>query len=1192
MSAIFISHSSKDGAIAADIKRRLEAQGHRSIFLDFDPEDGIPAGRDWEQELYHRIRASRAVIVLCSRHSMASRWCFMEITHARALGKHLFPVKIEDCDLDGVLTDRQVIDLTTDPEPAYERLWRGILAAGLDPADAFDWDGSRPPYPGLLAFQESDAAVFFGRDDEIGDGLDLLNKVHRLGETGLVMVLGASGTGKSSLVRAGLLPRLRRDVERWLVVDPFRPRDDPARELAAALSRAFERYGGARSQESVEQRLRRAMATPDAEPAASEMAFEEDPAARERFVESLRSLQTSLPAETSPRALRYLRLLEAELEQTTPAPAAESSTPANVFGELADELRLRSGRAEAKVLLVVDQFEELLGQPDDHVASRFLELLRAATERPDTSLLVLGTMRSDFLGLFQKSPALLDVRYESLSLGPMAPEDIVQIVEKPAELAAIDLESGLVRAMVDDAETEDALPLLAFTLRELYERFGEDGKLELHEYRERLGGLQGAVAQSADSLLESESLGPDEEQALKAAFLAMVRVTDEGGWSRRPAHWDDLPAAVHPLLEKFVRARLLISGSDGERRTLEVAHEALFRSWERLVRWLDQSAEALRLRHEIHRAAHAWDREGRAQEDLWRGGRLSRARELIASGDLPLEDLDLAFVEASEAAERARIEAEAARRRLVFRLVLTGGIVSLVLALIAVVFAWQAVKNRRQAERESLAAQEERREAEIAQEKALAAQNFAESQRIRVDMAGESASVRRALEALEPKYRTQSQEYRDRARELAKGLAEWRQAVGIVPPAPTSVFSLEVLRAESGLSLILHFGRPGESGLILVDGGNQRVYRENLRPRLAELQRRLGEKGPLVIDLVISTQVDDDHMTGLVELVRELEIKETPLAVRTLWSNVPVPEDETVRRAMAAQGKGQLVAAAQALGLPINRPFTRLVTLPDKGSARIVWGEDLSITVLGPSLAWLREFAKFFIRNMSRQLERSGAPPELLAKLAKVEIVEDFASDQIQLVPSPMEIEVPETPAAEDESAFNLASIVLMVESGGRRMFLPADARSDHLLTALAQAGYVDAESVLEVDVLALPHAGSHRNVSTDFFRRVRARHYVVPGNGRYTNPEVRTFEMLFEARKGDAEPFTLYLSYLPREYAANEPEYPADELCALFAKERAAGTPFEVVVPQEGKVSQAIDLLLATDLAKGTSAGVCSPSP
>jgi TIR domain len=72
---IFISHSSRDNEVAKSLKDYLEVNGHRSLFLDFDPADGIPAGRDWERELYQQIRACQAMIVICSRDSMASRWC-------------------------------------------------------------------------------------------------------------------------------------------------------------------------------------------------------------------------------------------------------------------------------------------------------------------------------------------------------------------------------------------------------------------------------------------------------------------------------------------------------------------------------------------------------------------------------------------------------------------------------------------------------------------------------------------------------------------------------------------------------------------------------------------------------------------------------------------------------------------------------------------------------------------------------------------------------------------------------------------------------------------------------------------------------------------------------------------------------------------------------------------------------------
>ena len=800
MSAIFISHSSRDNHVADEIRQWLARQGHRSVFLDFDPANGIPAGRDWEQELYRGIRACRAVIVLCSRHSMASRWCFMEITHARALGKHLFPVKIDDCDIDGVLTDRQVIDLTANKQEALQRLWHGILASGLDPADAFDWDGSRPAYPGLLAFQEEDAAIFFGRDDEIGDGLDVVNKVRRLGQTGLVMVLGASGTGKSSLVRAGLVPRLRRDTERWLVVDPFRPRDDPARALATVLSRAFDRVGRTLPWERIYARLREAMERVSSSVEEAPLAVEatSETAEKEWFLQEIDKLEASLPSGAGPQAARYLRLLRSTVDTEAAGPGTGgTATPPDdgndILGELADDLRRRSGRDETRVLLLIDQFEELLGHDPAHQNSRFLQLLRTSLDRPGSPLLALGTMRSDFLGQFQKSPALLDVHYESLSLGPMSSEDVAQVIEKPAHLATIDLEPGLVQTLVADAETEDALPLLAFTLRELNERYGKDGLLEVHEYRDRLGGLQGAVAKAAEDLLASEYLDEEQEAQLRAAFLAMVRMTEDGTYARRTAHWDTLPPAVHPLLEQFVQGRLLVAGSDEQGRTLEVAHEALFRSWDRLVHWLEESAEALRLHHEIRVASRSWDQGGRQEEDLWRGGRLARARELRESGDLPLTALDLEFVEASNHAEQALILAEEAQRLRELRRSRTIAAVSLAAFLIAVVgiivvlfLRNQAETARKDADTARLAAvhsdslaREEAREAQrqrgIAEDSTRAAQR----QRLRADSNAAIAEVERdnaraAQQAAQDSAEVAAQQ-RDSARVAQQQAEEQRQ---------------------------------------------------------------------------------------------------------------------------------------------------------------------------------------------------------------------------------------------------------------------------------------------------------------------------------------------------------------------------------------------------------------------------------
>jgi WD40 repeat protein len=640
MSAIFVSHSNRDAAFAGELREWLGSKGHRSVFLDFDPQHGIPPGRDWEQELYQQIRGCRAVIVVGSRHWLASKWCFAEMTQARALGKALLPLRIDDAEIDGVIADRQIVDMTVDRAEAFDRLWRGLIAAGLDPVDLFDWDGTRPPYPGLVALQEEDAAVYFGRDDEVGAGLDVLNRVRRLGSAGVVVFMGASGVGKSSFIRAGIVPRLRRDPERWLVVDPFRPRDDPVRELAGVLSAAFGRAG-----------------------------------------------------EPRPRAD-----LRDALHQTR---HSSGDIGPNGLLELITDLRIATHRAEAKVLIVVDQFEEMLGYPADHPATDLLRSLCSATEAPHSPLVVAATLRSDFVGAFQTSGPLAGARCEWISVDPLSASAIAQIIEQPAKTAGLELGAGLVLAMVADTDSGGALPLLAFTLRELYEKYGQDGRMDVVEYRDQLGGLQGAVARVADELVETSSLDPDDDEALRISFLRMVRMTDDDRFVRRPARWDDLPMSTRPLLERFVAARLLVSSVEGSERVVEVAHEALFRSWQRLATWLERNTETLRLERDLRLASRSWRSGGQDVGDLWRGARLARVLELSDAREYGLDDLDREFVAASQHAELAEAKSIERRRRRNLQAAVCVAVVTSMLAVVAGLFYVRASNASERADRQA-----------------------------------------------------------------------------------------------------------------------------------------------------------------------------------------------------------------------------------------------------------------------------------------------------------------------------------------------------------------------------------------------------------------------------------------------------------------------------------------------------------
>src|SRR5512143_2068454 len=124
----------------------------RSSFRRTPRSVGIPAGRNWERELYGQLRRADGVLYLASPASARSRWCFAELSLARSIGKPIFPVLIAGTERLTLLSDVQWIDLVADDEQAYARLLAGLRRVGLDPSDAFAWDPTRCPYPGLEPF--------------------------------------------------------------------------------------------------------------------------------------------------------------------------------------------------------------------------------------------------------------------------------------------------------------------------------------------------------------------------------------------------------------------------------------------------------------------------------------------------------------------------------------------------------------------------------------------------------------------------------------------------------------------------------------------------------------------------------------------------------------------------------------------------------------------------------------------------------------------------------------------------------------------------------------------------------------------------------------------------------------------------------------------------------------------------------
>ena len=252
MGSLFVSHSSRDSAEVARLCGWLTVEGFRSFFLDFDPERGFAVGAKWEAELYAQLRRADGVLFVGSPASVASQWCFAELAMARSLGKTILPVVIKAGGSHPLLVDTQTVDLIGIDGRGLERLRRRLSAAELDPERTFEWDPGRSPFPGLESFEERDAAVFFGRQAETELLLSLMRSSRRRYTGRLMAVVGPSGSGKSSLVRAGLFPRLRRTQPPWVVLEVLRPGDRPLRQLALAVVDAFADGGAQRSLQSVE----------------------------------------------------------------------------------------------------------------------------------------------------------------------------------------------------------------------------------------------------------------------------------------------------------------------------------------------------------------------------------------------------------------------------------------------------------------------------------------------------------------------------------------------------------------------------------------------------------------------------------------------------------------------------------------------------------------------------------------------------------------------------------------------------------------------------------------------------------------------------------------------------------------------------------------------------------------------------
>ena len=503
----------------------------------------------------------------------------------------------------------------TDPE-ALDRLARAV--DGGEEADADGGATAVCPYRGLHAFQEEHATLFCGREafaEAVAEAVIARD---------FVAVIGSSGSGKSSVVRAGLLPRLRRQRPPRATWDAavLMPHDRPFYRLAEAL-------------------------VPLVEPDASETR----------------------------------RLAEAE-------DLGELLARGRVRLEaVVDRVVAKSGGTD-RLLLVVDQFEELFTVTPERDREPFIDVLLGALGRAPMTLTL--TMRADFYGhAIALSRDLSDrLGQGAINLGPMRREELARAITNPARRVGLVLEPGLAETILDDVASQPgALPLLEHSLLELWER--RRGRILTLEAYVASGGVRGAIAQRAGDIYGSFS--PEQQAVAQRALLRLTQPGEGTEDTRRRAALSELVTrpeerpAVDAVVRVLANARLLTTDrGEGGEPWVEVTHEALIRGWPELRRWIDEDRQGLRVLRRLTEAAQEWQQRGRDDGMLYRGARLAEAREWREDNEGALNDQERAFLDASSALEtrEADEERERQRRAARSRLVTIGLVVASILVAI------------------------------------------------------------------------------------------------------------------------------------------------------------------------------------------------------------------------------------------------------------------------------------------------------------------------------------------------------------------------------------------------------------------------------------------------------------------------------------------------------------------------------
>jgi beta-lactamase superfamily II metal-dependent hydrolase len=349
------------------------------------------------------------------------------------------------------------------------------------------------------------------------------------------------------------------------------------------------------------------------------------------------------------------------------------------------------------------------------------------------------------------------------------------------------------------------------------------------------------------------------------------------------------------------------------------------------------------------------------------------------------------------------------------------------------------------------------------------------------------------------------------------------------------IFSLEVLQADHGDSLLLHYGSAQTPKTIVIDGGPAGIYQASLQPRLLQIKSALSPNKPLRLPLVMVSHLDDDHVNGILDLLDGIIDKETDgepqdFSLSRIWfntfddiiGNLQIPQLSS----MAASASVANVAAIHPVLAKADHCITAVIASTVQGRQLRNNAHRLSLSINSP-----------FQENKTKKITLvTGGVKESVVKIAKGPTITVIHPNQqrLEALQAKWDKDLQKARAKgdnsiimasigdKDDSPFNLSSIVCVVKYRKKTMLLTGDSRSDDILKGLKQAKLLKPNGKIHFNILKMPHHGSSANLSTEFLQTVTADHYVVSANGRHGNPDKDTLDALIEqVPKGSTLHFT-----------------------------------------------------------------------